>query len=311
MKRLIKRLAIGLTLVLVLGTATLAVAVAVRQNRTFDAPYPDLHASTDRAVIARGRYLVTGPAHCADCHAADGDHSDEPPLVGGHAFDLPIGTVYAPNITPDDSTGIGRYTDPEIARALRYGVHASGRAVLPFMPFQDLADDDLVAVLSYLRSRPAIDHAVADSHYNVLGRAAKAFLLEPRGPSRPIRAHVEPGETIAYGDYLANSVGNCVGCHTRHSLRTGEQLGVPFSGGMPIDSDADGTSYVSVNLTPDPGTGRITSWTEDAFVARFRNATRTASPMPWQRFRHLSEPDLRAIYRYLRSLPPTPIGQDR
>ena len=94
---------------------------------------------------------------------------------------MPVGTSRAPNITPDVETGIGRYRDEELARVLRHGVHPSGRAMLPFMPFADLADSDLVAVISYLRSRPAIRHAGPAHDINLLGRFAKAFLVEPHG----------------------------------------------------------------------------------------------------------------------------------
>ena len=94
MKRVIKRVAIGLVAFLILGTAGLAIGVVVRENRTFDAPYPDIHASTDPTVIARGRYLVTGPAHCAACHALDADRGKaEPHLAGGLAFKLPLMTI--------------------------------------------------------------------------------------------------------------------------------------------------------------------------------------------------------------------------
>ena len=180
MKKILKRLAIGVAVFLILGTTAVAIAVVARENRTFDAPYPDIHASKDPAVIERGRYLVTGPAHCTGCHGAVGHTDAKPHLVGGLTFDLPVGTIYARNITPDKQTGIGRYTDPEIARVLRYGVYPTGRAVLPFMPFADLSDDDLTAVISYLRSRPAIDHYVPPSDFNVIGRAAKAFLISTR-----------------------------------------------------------------------------------------------------------------------------------
>jgi mono/diheme cytochrome c family protein len=310
MKRLLKRLAIGLVMFLVLGTAAIAVAVVLREDRTFDAPYPEIQASKDPQVIARGRYLVTGPAHCTACHGEVGDHGEEPNLVGGLAFDLPVGTVYTRNITPDVKTGIGRYTDPEIARVLRYAVHPSGRAMLPFMPFADMTDEDLTAIISYLRSRPPIEHVVPASDFNFLGRAAKAFLLEPHGPTRPVRAHVEAGPTVEYGEYLASSVANCNGCHTKRSLRTGEAEGVAFAGGMTVESHtAPGTKFVTPNLTPDPKTGHIYAWSEDVFVARFRNAVPTASPMPWGNFRHLADDDLRALYRYFRSLPPAHTGQ--
>src|SRR5262245_21795708 len=70
------------------GIVLLLLAIMVRWKRTFDAPYPELHASTDTAVIAYGRYLALGPAHCASCHAPWGDTASMrggayPPLAGG------------------------------------------------------------------------------------------------------------------------------------------------------------------------------------------------------------------------------------
>lgn len=306
MKKLIKRILVGLVLLLVLGTTGVAIAVVVREDRTFEAPYPEIHASNDPAVIARGRYLATGPAHCVSCHAEPGQPTGaEPHLSGGVEFELPVGTFRAPNITPDPLNGIGRYSDPELARVLRYGVHPSGRAMLPFMPFANLTDEDLTAVISYLRSRPAMDHAVAAHDVNTLGRFARAFLIEPMGPTKPIVARVEHGPTAAYGEYLASTIANCVGCHTNRSMRTGEAIGEPYAGGLEIESHSQpGMTFVTPNLTPDPETGHLYRWTEDQFVARFRHATATASPMPWEAFRTMTEDDLRAVYRFLRSLPP-------
>jgi mono/diheme cytochrome c family protein len=302
MKKIVKRIALAMLLLVVLGTTGLAVAVVARENRKFDAPYPEVTASQDPAVIERGRYLANGPAHCVACH--------ETSFAGGLSFHLPIGTIYARNVTPDVKTGIGRYSDREIARVLRYGVHPSGRAMLPFMPFADLSDDDLTAVVSYLRSVPPIDHSVPASDYNLLGRAAKAFLLEPKGPTGVPPAHVEPAPTAEYGKYIANTIANCSGCHTRRSPRTGEQLGVAFAGGMTVESHtAPGTKFVTPNLTPDPTTGHIYAWSEDVFVARFRNAVATASPMPWAQFRTMTDNDLRALYRFFRSLRPAKMGQ--
>ena len=314
MKRILKRVAIGLAVFLVLGISSLAVAIVLREDRTFDAPYPAIAASKDPQVIARGRYLVLGAAHCGECHAAQGvAPMEEPHLSGGMAFHLPIGTIYARNITPDPTTGIGRYDDRQLARVLRHGVRPDGRAMLPFMPFANLSDDDLTAILSYLRSRPAVENTVPSSDYNLLGRAAKAFLLEPTGPDGTPPVHSPEGPTVERGKYLATSVANCNGCHTKRSLRTGEALGVTFAGGMEIESHTHpGTVLVSPNLTPDPATGHITQWTEDQFVARFKSgvATNEATPMPWKTFSRISDEDLRALYRYLRTLPPARKGQE-
>ncbi|HUS30900.1 MAG TPA: cytochrome c [Kofleriaceae bacterium] len=302
MKKLLKRIAIGFALLLVFGTTAFAVAVVARENRTFEAPYPDIHASGDPTVIARGEYLVRGPAHCVACHGED--------LRGGLKFSLPVGTIYARNITPDEATGIGRYSDREIARILRFGVHPTGRAMLPFMPFANLADDDLTAVVSYLRSRSAIHNRVPAHDFNVIGRVAKAFILEPKGPTVTPPKHVEPAVTAEYGEYIANTVANCGGCHTKRDMRTGGAIGVAFAGGQTVESHrTPGVTFVTPNLTPDPATGHITAWSEEMFVARFKNAVDTASPMPWGEFRTLSDGDLRALYRYLRSQPPAKLGQ--
>ncbi|HEV8551299.1 MAG TPA: c-type cytochrome [Polyangiaceae bacterium] len=298
--------------------AGLTVAVAARQHRKFDAPYPAIHASRDPAVIERGRYLAFGAAHCTSCHGASEapgatpNAAAAPVLSGGHEFALPVGVFRAPNITPDAATGIGRYSDEEIARMLRYGVRPNGEVLLPFMPFQNLSDEDLTALVSFLRAQVPVAHEVAPHEPNLLGRVVKAFVLAPRGPSAPNPARVPREVTVEYGRYLANSVGNCVGCHTKLDLRTGEYIGPKFAGGAehPSTSDA-GKSFVTPNLTPDPRWGWLNGWSEDAFVARLRaGRVRPGSPMPWETFATIDEADARALYRYFKSLPASPGGPD-
>src|SRR5687768_1802802 len=87
---------------LVLLAGFVAVAL-VRWDRTFEAPMPDIRASTDPEVIAAGRYLAYGPAHCANCHVSPEhspalDRGEEPPLSGGVAFQVPPGTFRTPNL---------------------------------------------------------------------------------------------------------------------------------------------------------------------------------------------------------------------
>ncbi|HKP55101.1 MAG TPA: hypothetical protein VJV78_00190 [Polyangiales bacterium] len=282
--------------------------VEIRQHRTFDAPYPELHASQDPALIERGRYLAYGLAHCVDCHAdpaqpevAGGDI----PLSGGHEWKLPFGVVHSRNITPDRETGIGRYSDPELARILRHGVHADGRAVLPFMPFAELADDDLIALLSFLRAQKPVQHAVPPNELNLLGKIVLAFALEPSGPQHTPPQHLTPEPSADYGRYLANNVGNCIKCHTRIDMRTGQLTAAPFSGGVELESErTPGKLFISPNLTPDPNSGWIEHWTEETFVARMHGGPAYPdSPMPWRSFQNMTDGDARALYRYLRSLP--------
>jgi mono/diheme cytochrome c family protein len=234
---------------------TLLVAVtAARQQRRFEAPFPDIRASTDPAVIERGRYIVEGAGHCSDCHGSQAKRTDGSPvtLSGGREYKLPIGVVRIPNITPDRETGIGRYSDREIARILRYGVRPDGTALLPFMPFTDLSDTDLTALISYLRTQTPVVHEVAPHERNLLGRIAYAYLVEPVGPSAPLRRSVPAAPTPEYGRYLANSVANCAGCHTARDLRTGAFTGPRFAGGGVFESKTDPKrTFVTPNLTPD------------------------------------------------------------
>jgi mono/diheme cytochrome c family protein len=312
-RKVLGRFGLGVTL-LVSGCVALT---ATRQDRTFEAPLPDIHASADPDVIARGGYLVNGAAHCGDCHGAPDQEEkiargEVVPLSGGHAFQLPVGTFYVPNITPDPETGIGRYSDEELARALRYGVHPSGHAMVPFMPFNDLADDDLAAILSYLRAQPPVAHAVPAHEPNTAGKAIKAWILEPRGPSETPKKTMKPAPTAAYGEYLADHVANCVGCHTKVNMRTGAFEGPKFGGGALHASTKDpNRKFVSPNLTPDPTWGWITTWSEEMFVARMHaGRVHDGSPMPWQTFKNMNDDNLRAIYKYLRSLPPMTGGPD-
>ncbi|BDQ03544.1 c-type cytochrome [Ignavibacterium sp.] len=296
----------------------------IRPESTFDAPYPEITASKDSSVIARGKYLVYGPAHCAYCHSTANEFKrveagEVVPLSGGYLFALPIGNIYSPNITSDKNTGIGSYTDGELARTLRYGVKRNGHALLDFMPFYDLSDEDLTAIISYLRSEPAVNNSVPQNEWSFLGKIIKAFgMIKPMGDG-VVPPSPEPDSTAEYGKYLAGSVANCRGCHTKRDMTDGSYIGVDYAGNMQfevLDENGKiipGKHIVSPNLTPDKGTGRIAFWTQDAFVKRFQAGRMIqGSPMPWGAFSRLNESDLIAIYKYLKTLEPvksqTPSG---
>lgn len=292
----------------------LTVATATRQSRQFEVRALNIHASRDPAVIERGRYLVTGPGHCGDCHGASSgkEPGDDRSLSGGFAFQLPVGTFYAPNITPDTATGTGRYGDEDLARILRYGVRPDGTAVLPFMPTANLADDDLTAIVSYLRTLEPVGHAVKAHEVNALGRVVKAWLLTPPGPETTPAVHSPRGNTEENGRYLAHNVANCVACHTKMDMRTGQLVGPMFGGGAEHPSLSDPNQiYLSPNLTPDPRWGWIRGWDADAFSARLRSGVgRDGSPMPWRALSRLSDEDARAIHTYLQSVPQAEGGPD-
>lgn len=294
-------------LVLILG---ISITVMSRQHLTFDGPYPDIHSVKDSATIARGKQLVFGPAHCADCHSIQNPDSlialgQDVPLSGGMLFDMPIGKMYTRNITPDSTTGIGRFTDQEIARALRYGIGPEGRAFFDFMPFHNTSDEDLTAIISYLRAQKPVKHEVPEHTFNTMGKIVKAFLIKPVGPDAEVPVSVKRDSTPEYGKYLAVAVANCSGCHTKRDLMTGAFTGELFAGGLEIDG------FVTPNLTTDTSS-RIYTWSQDKFIQRFREGKKIEkSPMPWNSFKRMSNEELVAIYKFLKTLPPVKTGQEK
>jgi mono/diheme cytochrome c family protein len=306
MRKFLKRTAIVLLVILIVAYVT----IELMQNKKFEAPYPAIKASKDSAVIARGKALVFGAAHCADCHApaalvAQAERGEEVPLSGGQVFKLPIGLIYPPNIT-QHATGIINQTDGELARALRFGVRNDGTALFDFMPFHNTSDEDLTAIISFLRSQPGVENKVPKNKKNLLGKAVAAFLLKPTGPTGPVPVAVTTDTTVAYGSYLAKSVANCRGCHTNRDMMSGAFIGEDFAGGFKMDTPTDsGTYYITTpNLTTD-ATGRITGWTEEQFKARFRmGRTIPQSHMPWGPFSRMSDDQLKAIYKFLQTVKP-------
>ena len=307
LRKALKALGILLLVVLVGGS----IFVAMRQNLTFEAPYPEVTASVDPAIVERGRYIVRNLAPCASCHGDPTQRAafftgGDVPLSGGFVFDIPPGQFYARNLTPDGETGLGKVSDRAIARALRHGVGHDGRALLPFMEMQGLSDDDLVAVVSYLRTLPAVSNPVPAHHYTVLGKVVKATVLaNPVGPATPPPARAPRGASVETGRYLVESVSLCWACHTKRSQMTGALTGPRFGGTTDFtETDDPDHSWSPPNITSDPETGRLGALDEDGFVARFRlGRIIPGSPMPWQAFSRLAEEDLRAMYRYLKTVP--------
>lgn len=308
----------SIVVVLVIGAISYVLSV---WDTKYDAPYPSIVAVNDSAMIARGKYLTTGPAHCIACHtpkekAADIEAGAIIPFSGGWEYELAgVVTLRAPNITPDPETGIGNVPDSVLARSLRHSVNRWGVTMVPIMPFQELSDVDLSAILSYLRSQEPVSNQIPRSEYTFLGKALVAFgILTPEGPKTPPATNVPKSASPEYGRYLAHSVADCRGCHTERDMSTGAFIGVDLAGGlyMPPEAHTGGESFMTPNLTPDPETGHIVGWTEDEFVARLKSGrVYKHSPMPWAQYARMDSTDLRAIYRYLMSLEPThnPVAQ--
>ena len=290
--------------------------VELTYDRNFDTTErPALRASSDPKVIADGAYLVNAVAHCASCHGNPeyADKRELPPdprdLRGGWTMTAgKFGTFFPANLTPHPETGIGKVTDGDLARVIRHGVSPSGKYdPLMAIAVGPMSDEDLVAVMSYLRSLPPIDHRVPADQW---GFVAKALSGKFNPSMREAPKYVPAGEaSAARGEYLANGPAACWNCHTPQDPMKGfVEIAPRFSGARAPDTDKLDHDWevMAPNLTPDPETGALANFSEDQWVDRVKKvgAISRGSPMPWDNFKQMTEDDLRSIYRYLRALPP-------
>lgn len=316
LKRIGKILAIlvGAVVLLVLGLVGYVETQSSARLSFPDTPMPDIRASQDPAVIARGRDLVYGVAHCASCHATIEREKPEkllrsPALAGGLLLAPPFGHFRPSNLTPDRETGIGDWTDAELARVIRTGVRKNGElSIFMKIGVGPISDEDLTAIVSYLRSIAPVRREIPPSEPNFVARALVTFVdfgPDTDGDIEHVAEAAEP--SVERGRYLVNGPGACLGCHSSSDPTAGFSLvpGKELAGGDVMPGELDPSMELAApNLTPDPTTGRAGQWTEDVFIARLRGGrTITDSIMPWECYTKMSDSDARSIYRYLRTVP--------
>lgn len=249
---------------------------------------------------ARGEYIVRTVSVCGSCHAADRKNPDGPLSGGGEFSDWRFGTVYAANLTPDAQTGIGSWTDDDIVAAIRGGHRKGGRLLVPVMPyewFHDMGDDDALAVAHYLKSLPPVSNAI-HQEINLVFKMGKPFV----GAKASTPTVAPPrGATVEYGQYLSQHVALCADCHTpRTKVMQKPERDHLFTG---MKHPPKGFPEKPPNITM---TG-IGSWNEDQFVKTLQTGVTPDGDklnpfMPWPQYSRMSEDDLRAIYRYLRTV---------
>ncbi len=256
-------------------------------------------STTER--LARGRYLAQSVLGCTTCHSPrDFTKHGAPPVAGmdfaGQPIELPgfPGNIVVPNITPDKETGAGNWTDDQIARAIREGIKHDDTTIFPLMPYmlyKDLSDEDLASVVVYLRSLTPIHNPLPVSKVNF----PVNYLV--RGVPQPVTHPVhgpDAADALARGKYLVNM--GC-GCH-----QAKEKL--PFAGGENLRGPWG--DVTSVNLTPDAS--GIGYYSESTFITAMRTgyvgARELNQIMPYGEFKGITDDDLKAMFAYLKTLPP-------
>jgi len=253
----------GLLTLISAALLMLALIGFYKLNERFDNPVQEVKVAGTPDQITRGEKLAN---ICVSCHTP----GNQMPLSGSNfaaKFDFPpLGTIYAPNLTP--SGNIADWTDGEVIRAIREGIDKNGHSllVMPSNNFRNMSDEDIQALVAYLRSQTATGEPTPNTRFNVLG-AIFMILSDFRTAQQPV-SHVAapPVDTPEYGQYLVDIIG-CRDCH-------GSQLAGKVENGQP---------------GPPPGpnlTQIVPQWTETDFMTFFNTGTlpsgkkATCVPMP-------------------------------
>ena len=275
------------------------------------APVLILAAASAKAddLVAKGEYL-TRAADCAACHTVAGG----PMFAGGRAFVLPMGTVYAPNITPDAKTGIGGYSDDDWLRMLQAGVARDGRHLYPAMPYASytkLSRDDALAIKAYLFSLKPVETgptpaATMKFPYDQRWGLAVWNLVNARNK----RFTPDSGKSAAWnrGAYLVEALGHCGECHTPRNFMQGLKDAKAYAG-------ANQQGWVAYNISSDKNAG-IGGWSDEQ-LAQYLSTGQAPGRGPASgpmaeaiqySLRYLTPDDIKAMVAYLRDRPAQPDG---
>ena len=284
---LLKWSSVGLSALLA-AAVSLASALTIAgllKLQTRSAPIPELYVSHTPEQVHRGQAIAD--SFCGACHSNTG------PLTGGEDigehFPMPVGSFVSANLTA--AGRLGHWSNGELFRAIRNSVDADGNwlVVMSYTNAGKLSDDDIQALIAYLRSRPAAGQQTGDppDRLNLLGTIllGAGMLPGPKPVSTGVITAPPKGPTARYGEYIL-SYQDCRACH-----------GADLSGG------------VQGQLGPvGPGLALVREWKFEQFVSTMRTGTdpgghELSKEMPWRPIGKMDDEELSAIYEYLIRLP--------
>jgi mono/diheme cytochrome c family protein len=299
MNRALKGTGVALGVAVALVAATIAVGAAKADAKRLRVvalpPLPAFVLHEAPGALERGKYLFETRG-CAECHGADG---------GGHAFmDTPAMRVKSPNIAGGSNSAVAHYTAADYDRTIRHGVKPDGRAVF-IMPSEDynrLTDDDLGALVAYIRHLPPTPGGPLEERLPLplrvlYGLGAIPDAAEKIDHALPPSTPVAEGTTVDHGRYVATM---CMGCH-----------GPGLSGGKIPGGPPDWPA--AANLTPGNGSAMPRYADAAAFTTMLRTGVRPdgapiSRVMPFGSLKALSDTDAAAVYLFLKSVPAKAAG---
>lgn len=262
---------------------------------------PAASQETVYTQVERGRYaLVTG--NCQGCHTVPG----EEPFAGGRGLETPFGTIYTPNITFDEETGLGRWTRDDFWQAMHEGKAPDGTRLYPAFPyahFSKMPRDEVDAIYDYLSTLPHIRKEKPENAlpWPLSWRASLAgwqwMFFEPE----PFQPRTDKSDQWNRGAYLVEGPGHCAGCHTEKNLAGADKESRHLMGGQ-LENWAAPDIRGGAN-------GGIAHWSEDdivEFLKAGRNSHTAAFSIMSEVIefstQHMVDEDLRAIAVYLKDL---------
>ncbi len=282
----------------VMGLVVLAALLAgyfvteARLNKVYAVRAAAVSVPADEAAVRRGEHLVHTVAGCVECHGDD--------LAGEVVLDDPFMGQLAPaNLTSGQGGIADDYAAEDWVRAIRHGLDRDGRPLIAVSSLQlaHLSDEDLGAIIAYIQQLPPVDRVLPETKLGPLGRLF--VLISPEMLPASMLDHdaehlpaIAPEVSAEYGQYLAATA--CSDCH-----------GDDFAGQA-------GATGAGLNLTPG---GELGDWSEADFMNTIRTGVTPegckleGDLMPWERFKGMSDEELRAIWLYLQSLPAVSEGE--
>jgi mono/diheme cytochrome c family protein len=279
----------GTSLAALLSTAAMLIGlimiVGLFKLHARTAPAPTTKVAGTPEQIQRGKAISDG--FCSACHSKTGTLTGGLDL--GEHFPMPIGSFVSSNLTPVGQ--VSRWSDGDIFRAIRNSVDPDGRwlIIMSYTNTGKLSDEDIRAVIAYIRSLPAIGKPTGNppDHLNLLGIVMLGAGMLPIGNPLSIGPIMAPpaSSTLLYGEYIL-SYQDCRACH-----------GAKLTGGVPGQLGPLG-----------PDLNLVKGWKFEEFVATMRtgvdpNGHKLSKEMPWRPIGRMSDEELNAVYEYLAHLP--------
>ena len=283
-----------------LAAALVLPAVAMAQDRQ------------DFTQIERGKYLTT-MGDCVACHSAPGGK----PFAGGRSIETPFGQLVSPNITPDVATGLGAWTDDEFARAMQHGIDRAGQHLYPAFPYvyyTHVTRSDVLAIRAYLSTLEPVHNKVVSNQLPFPMDVRSSLGAWDALNFKPGEFQPDASKSAEWnrGAYIVNGLEHCGLCHTPKNVSGGDETS-RFLQGAPLQG------WFAPNITGDTRDG-IGGWSVEQIAQYLRtghnDAAAASGPMAeevQESSYGLSDPDLRAIAVYIKSLPgqggkPTPVA---